>query len=272
MRKKYYKMIREAKTRPAPPELSRYIVSYSCADFSGIDSGLSQTNKCLPTGMAELIFHLNDIRCFSAESGKTSSLIFPRAYLVGVMEDPVFWRIPENGRMFSVRIKPEYIKLILGVNISETRNTFTDIGLLPDRSLVTLSDKLAECSHFNEMCILFDGFLKKRLSDAADPDDYLISALEDIRLSGGKKKITRVSEDNYICKRQLERRFINEIGYSPKAYSKIIRFSSVIETIQRKAVLDDWHEFIHIHGYSDQAHFIKDFRTFAGSTPGGFRA
>lgn len=262
-------MIREAKVRPAPPELRRFIVSYSFADFSCIETEASHTNICLPTGMAELIFHLNDLRCFSAR-GDSAILRFPGAYLVGIMEDPVLWRIPKNGRMFSVRIKPEYIKFIFGLSVSETRNTFIDISLFSDCSLISFTDKLYNCIHFDGMCNLFNSFLREKLSGFSMNDDYLISALEDIRISKGKKRIVNVSQDNYICKRQLERRFISEIGYSPKAYSKIIRFNHVIETILQNGISRDWHEFIHLSGFSDQAHFIKDFRAFTGRTPGRF--
>ncbi len=262
-------MIKEAVFSKAPAELRKFVIHYCLAEFNPGSYDGSKANRCVPSGMAELIFHLNDAHCYSADSDK--NIIFPGGYIVGVMEYPVLWKIPPSGKMFSVRIKPEYISDIIGLSIAETKNTFIDLELLRDPDLNRLKDKLSVAANLIEMGNLFSDFLKKRLANQKRCDDYLVRALEDIRASMGRKAINDVSRDNYICRRQLERRFISALGYSPKAYSKIIRFSSVIESMQKpQRNHEAWHEFIYKHGYSDQAHFIKEFREYAGSTPGEF--
>jgi methylphosphotriester-DNA--protein-cysteine methyltransferase len=69
-----------------------------------------------------------------------------------------------------------------------------------------------------------------------------------------------------LSTRQLERVFRDHVGLGPKTYSRLVRFDRTVRGIQRRGALS-WTHFALIHGYSDQAHFINDFKEFAGVTP-----
>ena len=62
----------------------------------------------------------------------------------------------------------------------------------------------------------------------------------------------------------LERQFHEKIGFTPKFYTRIVRFSHAMKMLtQNKGVFD----IIVDCGYTDQAHFIKEIRLFTGRTP-----
>ena len=62
----------------------------------------------------------------------------------------------------------------------------------------------------------------------------------------------------------MERQFSKKIGFSPKFYARIVRFSHAMKMLrQNKGVFD----VIEDCGYTDQAHFIKEIRIFTGRTP-----
>src|SRR5664279_6476747 len=62
----------------------------------------------------------------------------------------------------------------------------------------------------------------------------------------------------------FERHFSEKIGLTPKLFSRIVRFSHSMKMLdQRKGVFD----IIDSCGYVDQAHFIREFKNFAGVTP-----
>ena len=67
----------------------------------------------------------------------------------------------------------------------------------------------------------------------------------------------------------FERRFKYLTGVTPKTMARLIRFETICYTLysnpMRRAT-DLAHEF----GYTDQAHFIHDFKAFAVLTPGEF--
>lgn len=66
--------------------------------------------------------------------------------------------------------------------------------------------------------------------------------------------------------RNFERRFIEEVGMSPKLYARIIRFYNAVENKMRHPE-KSWTEITYEGGYFDQAHFIKEVKTFSAKTP-----
>lgn len=66
--------------------------------------------------------------------------------------------------------------------------------------------------------------------------------------------------------RNFERRFVNEVGIPPKLYASITRFYNAIE---HKMLHPEksWTDITYEFGYFDQAHFIKEVKTFSSKTP-----
>jgi AraC-like DNA-binding protein len=71
-------------------------------------------------------------------------------------------------------------------------------------------------------------------------------------------------------KRFIER-FKIEVGMTPKTYCRIRRFQRALRAAHAGADID-WPEVALSCGYFDQAHFIHDFREFAGITPTRYQA
>ena len=72
------------------------------------------------------------------------------------------------------------------------------------------------------------------------------------------------------AKRFIER-FKIEVGMTPKRYCRIRRFQRAV-TLTNRGRHVDWTQVALDCGYFDQAHFIHDFRSFAGLTPTAYQA
>jgi AraC-like DNA-binding protein len=72
------------------------------------------------------------------------------------------------------------------------------------------------------------------------------------------------------AKRFIER-FKIEVGLTPKRYCRIRRFQLAV-TLAHRGHHVDWTRVAQDCGYFDQAHFIHDFRSFAGVTPTSYQA
>lgn len=57
------------------------------------------------------------------------------------------------------------------------------------------------------------------------------------------------------------------MGYSPKVFSRLVRFSKAYRLKESQPRLS-WTAIAHTCGYYDQMHLIKDFKEFAGALPG----
>ena len=80
-----------------------------------------------------------------------------------------------------------------------------------------------------------------------------------------------LANETNLSTRQLERVFREHVGLSPKTYSRLVRFDRAARGIDARGT-SPWTHFALTHGYSDQAHFINDFKEFAGVTPAQFES
>ena len=83
--------------------------------------------------------------------------------------------------------------------------------------------------------------------------------------------MAELAAQSHLSSSQLERQFKQYTAISPKAYARIVRFGSLqaallVNPSIRLADLAD------VYGYSDQAHLIREFKSFAGCTPRDFAA
>jgi transcriptional regulator GlxA family with amidase domain len=83
--------------------------------------------------------------------------------------------------------------------------------------------------------------------------------------SRGLVAVEKLAMDAGISSRQLERRFLSDIGVGPKLLGRIIRFQQVFRAVEQSN--SAWAEIALACGYYDQAHLIRDFNQFAQQTP-----
>lgn len=72
-----------------------------------------------------------------------------------------------------------------------------------------------------------------------------------------------------LSQRQFECKFIEQVGVSPKLYSRIIRLNYALQVKVTRPHLS-WTDVTYEAGYFDQMHLVKDFKSLAGETPARF--
>ena len=82
-----------------------------------------------------------------------------------------------------------------------------------------------------------------------------------------ERQIAAITRALGISERQLERRFRDRVGMSPKRFASLRRFERAVQIAAASRSLT--HAAVEA-GYYDQPHFIRDFRRFAGMTPGAW--
>ena len=66
--------------------------------------------------------------------------------------------------------------------------------------------------------------------------------------------------------RQFERRFVQQVGISPKRFARIARFEAALDRMARSPQ-GSWTEIAHRFGYYYQMHMVHDFSRFTGEPP-----
>jgi len=88
-----------------------------------------------------------------------------------------------------------------------------------------------------------------------------------IKAHEGTLKADALAEYTALSKRHFERRFKQEVGLSPKQFSRIIRIQNARTLMQKKAPNTSLTDVSYACHFFDQAHFIRDFKWFTHETP-----
>lgn len=110
--------------------------------------------------------------------------------------------------------------------------------------------------------------LLRRMVRRAEPHPAVRFAL---RALESARSVKQVTEQLGISARRFVDVFRDEVGMSPKAWCRVRRFHQAIRRIHCAETID-WVDLALRCGYYDQAHFIHDFRDFAGVSPAAYRA
>lgn len=135
-------------------------------------------------------------------------------------------------------------------------------SLLSPSLLGLVEERLAESSDDAQRIRVVEGFLLALLRNRS-PDGPVRRAVRLLQANPGMD-ITGVAEQLGLGERQLERKFREWFGVGPKRFARLARFQQVIRLLEHKpkSVAEALEK-----GFYDQAHFIKDFRAFTGTTP-----
>jgi transcriptional regulator GlxA family with amidase domain len=82
----------------------------------------------------------------------------------------------------------------------------------------------------------------------------------------GAVRVQDLAAGSCLSLRQYERRFVTEIGFTPKLFARITRFQKALDT-KRTAPQRSWMSVAHELDYFDQMHMIRDFRCLSGNAP-----
>jgi AraC-like DNA-binding protein len=99
---------------------------------------------------------------------------------------------------------------------------------------------------------------------AVDATDACVAA---IGAAGGAIDLAQLATRASLSTRQMQRRFLADVGMGPKLLARVVRFQRVFERCQAGG---DWAGIALSCGYFDQSHLLRDFRQFAGEPPVAF--
>jgi AraC-like DNA-binding protein len=172
--------------------------------------------------------------------------------------------VKEEFGIFGVYLFPHTINLLFGIPTDELSNEMPDLFSLFGKEGSELEEKVMLATNNSSRVNLVSQFLISKLS-RSKPRREIIRSIKHVVGSNGDINVEQLAEACALSKRQFERIFKIYSGFSPKLYSRIIRFNATISIYKKDtpSLTDIAYEF----GYYDQSHFIQDFKEFSGYNP-----
>jgi AraC-like DNA-binding protein len=134
----------------------------------------------------------------------------------------------------------------------------------------TLIEELAEAPDWQRRFARLDAELARRLAAGPVPHPAVRAAYRRLTATRGAVPVGVLAGELGWSRRHLAARFHEDVGVSPKALARLLRFEHAMELI--KAGPASLADVAYACGYYDQAHFNRDIRAFAGATPGDLLA
>ena len=91
-----------------------------------------------------------------------------------------------------------------------------------------------------------------------------------IEAHGGQIQVGELAHILNVNSRTLERRFKVTLGFSPKMFIRLVRFQKIVEKLRSLPTSHRLTDIAHEFGYTDQSHFIRDFKALSGVSPSSF--
>ena len=173
------------------------------------------------------------------------------------------------GTVLGVKFRPGGFYPFFKRSISELTNRALPLSDVFGIDSASLEAAILSSAADGHRVTLVEDFLRQRLPP---PDENVTLVNQIVDAINAERAITRV--DHVACRfhmsrRTLERLFSQYVGVSPKWVIQRARLHEAAEKLARDEKVDLPRLALDL-GYFDQAHFIKDFKTIIGTTPGDY--
>ena len=151
----------------------------------------------------------------------------------------------------------------------ELKNQHAPLSEVGAKGAGSLHEQLAELTSAAEMVEVVERWLLQHLSQNLALPPSVAEALRLLIHTQGQEGIESVASQLSISRRSLERQFRDALGVTPKECASIYRVKEARRLLM--GATDSGTEIAHLLGYTDQAHFIRQFRQVVGLTPSQYR-
>ena len=244
---------------PSSPALARVVDCYWILEGQG--TGVPE--PVIPDGRIEIILHYG-VR-FERYHVDGTIERQPASLIVGQILAPMSLGYRGTAGVAAIRLRPAAARAIVRDSASAITNRAIDLEDLFG-STATLRERLALASSDAVRVALLDAWLARIVH--SDPAPEIDAAVTAIVSSGGTIGLSAVADATGLSMRQLERRFLSDVGVAPKSFARLIRLQAALRRISHGDSLAD---VAHACGYYDQPHMTRDFSRLAETSPAAWR-
>ncbi|MEO8396457.1 MAG: helix-turn-helix domain-containing protein [Chloroflexota bacterium] len=220
----------------------------------------------VPDSYTELVISVGAPIILAEMNGVRTEL--PRIFFTQIQKDPINLKAQGDAQFLAVSFYPWTAHALFDLPDPENQ----DMIIMLDGQWQRLAQSIAEAvqhSGYEEGLARLQQFMIDAYCRTLPDITPVRSAGEQLYASKGQFDMDQLAQDSCLSLRQLERRFKQLTGVTPKSLARLIRFEATRNRLfydPTMSILDLVHEF----GYTDQAHLTHEFKAFMRKTPGQF--
>ena len=264
---------------PAPP-LDALV---ACLWYSEGLEGVHAQERLLPNGESGIVLDLREepVRIYDAQDASRYTT-HPPAVFCGARSGCFIIDTSRQERVIGIQFYPGGSLPFFPMPASEVANeTYSLSDLWPHEADLLREEMLsASAAQSNRqaaeaaMFRILERSLLTRLKDGATLAPAIQFAVRRLSRPGASplgfnQPIQQLADQVGCSSRRFIQLFRDQTGLAPKTFQRVRRFQHVLQRLH-VGTGKGWASLAAECGYYDQAHFIHDFRAFAGMTPGEY--
>jgi AraC-like DNA-binding protein len=227
-------------------------------------------DRFLPDGNTEIIFDFDDRPQHIYDNQTLEEKQACRhVWASGVRTEYITIPSRRHAAMFIISFRKGMAYPFFPVPMNEMADRVVDADLLWQSDFAFLRERLRETSEIKLKFETAESFLRKHFAGRLVSNPAVEYALGEIVRRPDQINLARMNQNIGYSQKHFIGMFKRQVGITPKAYLKIIRFQKAIGEIEQPKEVD-WTAISQDCGFYDQAHFIHDFKFFSGFTPGEY--
>lgn len=174
----------------------------------------------------------------------------------------------DAAEVFGVRFMPGMQPELLSVTMRELLGQRLPLEDVLSGDRAWLGQLAAETDFYQRIRVFIEHFTiaEKRRTRPYGKAELVWSVKKMVYESDGRVKVQEMQERTGYTDRYINKVFLDEMGFSPKTFCKIIQFQRALEFLNYGSP-DKMTDAAVSLGYYDQPQFIRDFTRYAGTTP-----
>lgn len=224
----------------------------------------------LPDGTVEIMFTLGPTHGVVDRATGTVTR-YDDAWVAGQRRGPILVEAEGGYDLVGVRLLPHGAGALLDIPQHELTGRVVELRTLwGARVIRELREQLAEARTVEDRLPILEEALDARASRGRAVPPLVDAGVAALCRDRSNVAIGVLAEWLGVSHRRLIESFDRYVGLKPKALQRILRFQRVV-TMEDRYPSRQWSSIATACGYSDQAHMVNEFRTFAGITPERYR-
>lgn len=221
-------------------------------------------HRVFPDGCIDLVFGRGDPVLKRMPTGEV--ITQPRSGVIGHKSEPLWLKPTGTWKTAGIKLRPESALAVLNVNLAGLFDSSVPLDVLWGRVGRDIMERVLSAKSPGEALRVFQVGLLNRLASTRRPHPATVRAVRALVDARGLAPIGHLARAVGWSERNLERRFNEEVGVSPKVFSRTLRFLGLLSSLSSQRN-ESWAALAWDSGFADQAHLTREVRRFAGSSP-----
>ncbi|MUL82105.1 MULTISPECIES: helix-turn-helix transcriptional regulator [unclassified Mycolicibacterium] len=219
-------------------------------------------SRALPRGAATVIIDLGSrerVDFYAADA--TTRLDVGAAFIAGAGITSYVTQIGPSQTVLTIHFRPGGASAFFPAPMDDLEDSCVDLEAIWGRDGSALRARLIDASSMRARVAIVESFLLARMRSRDPAVDAVLRAAE----HRPSLRVTDACALTGLSARRLIASFRAEVGLTPKTYLRVRRFQAAMRLLDTgdaggARIAADL-------GYFDQAHFVREFRSFTAMTP-----